>query len=215
MLTRFVCLANSFKEGGRCIAGIVLDNDNNPVFKNGRPKWIRPVCKTLHGQVYTHLVSHLHILDIIEIKVTAYPEQTYQSENVYFNENTIKVAGKFNKTNLNAICDIDKMIFGNTGRAVHQEEIDLLDHSLMLIHADDIKVVKKPGDHPHRPKLRLLFSYRQVDYDFPITDPAFIQRYHTNPVFHQTIKELLLCVSLGIVFNEWHYKLVAGIVRID
>jgi len=41
MLTRFVCLANSFKEGGRCLAGIVLDNNNKPVIENALPKWIR------------------------------------------------------------------------------------------------------------------------------------------------------------------------------
>jgi hypothetical protein len=40
MPTRFVCLANSFKEGGRCLAGIELDNNNNPIIENGHPKWI-------------------------------------------------------------------------------------------------------------------------------------------------------------------------------
>ena len=213
MLTRFVCLANSFKEGGRCIAGIVLDDENNPVFQNGRPKWIRPVCKSLHGEVYTHLVSHLHILDIIELKTTVYPERTYQAENVYFNENTIKAVGKFNKQKLKAICDIDKVIFGNNGKAVHRDKINDLDYSLTLIYAADIKVVKKASDDPYRPKLRLLFSYRKVDYDFPITDPAFVQRYLMNPIFHQEIKDLILCISLGIAFNDWHYKLVAGIIR--
>jgi hypothetical protein len=35
MPARFVCLANSFKEGGRCLAGIELDNNNNPKIENG------------------------------------------------------------------------------------------------------------------------------------------------------------------------------------
>jgi hypothetical protein len=192
-----------------------LDNDSNPVFKNGRPKWIRPICRTLHGEVYTHLVSHLHILDIIEIKVTANPEWSYQSENVFFNENAIKIVGKFNKGSLKALCDNDRVIFGNKGKAVHHEKIDTLDHSLMLIHTNDFDVVKKPGDDPERPKFRLVFSYHKAEYDFPITDPAFSQRYQTNPDFLRNIKELFLCVSLGILLNEWHYKLVAGIVRMD
>ena len=39
MPTRFVCLANSFKEGGRCFAGIELDANNKPLLVNGHPKW--------------------------------------------------------------------------------------------------------------------------------------------------------------------------------
>jgi hypothetical protein len=50
---RFVCLANSFKEGGRCVAGIVLDSNNNP--ENGNVHWIRPVANLLHT------VKSLHI----------------------------------------------------------------------------------------------------------------------------------------------------------
>ncbi|WP_407830487.1 dual OB domain-containing protein [Verminephrobacter eiseniae] len=30
MLTKFVCLANSFKKGGRCVAGIEVDSDDKP-----------------------------------------------------------------------------------------------------------------------------------------------------------------------------------------
>ena len=51
MPTKFICLANSFKEGGRCIAGIELDANNIPVIIDNRPKWIRPVCNTEHGEV--------------------------------------------------------------------------------------------------------------------------------------------------------------------
>ena len=215
MLTRFVCLANSFKEGGRCIAGIFLDRDNNPVIENGRPKWVRPISNSIHGEVYTHLVAHLHILDIVEIKITAYPELSYQSENVLFNENSIKAIGKFNKGDLKGICDDNPVIFGNKGKAVHHEKIESIDHSLMLIHVADFDVVKKTGDDPDKPKLRLVFSYHRTEYDFPITDPAFSQRYQTNPAFLQDTKELFLCLSLGIELNDWHYKLVAGIVRVD
>lgn len=33
MQIQFVCLANSYKEGGRCVAGILLEN-GNPVMQN-------------------------------------------------------------------------------------------------------------------------------------------------------------------------------------
>jgi hypothetical protein len=212
MSTRFVCLANSYKEGGRCIAGIVLDKDNNPIFENGRPKWIRPICNTLHGEVYTHLAAHVNILNVIEINVTTYPEWSYQSENVFFNENNIKVAGKFNKCDLDILCDNNALIFGNKGKAVHREKIDKLDHSLMLIRISDFEVLRKAGDEPGKPKFRLMLSHRDVEYDFPITDPAFIERFQSNSKLLLNTKELFVCVSLGIVLNDWHYKLVAGII---
>ena len=40
---KIVCLANSFRVGGRCLGGIELDQNNNPVIQNGRPfriKWM-------------------------------------------------------------------------------------------------------------------------------------------------------------------------------
>src|SRR5438067_6228364 len=116
MLTRFLCLANSFKEGGRCLAGIELDNQNNPVFIDGRPKWIRPVCNTAHGEVPTHLVSHLHVLDIIELEVTGHPDKNYQSENATFLEKSIQKAGTFSKDKLMELCEHQSTIFGNRGK---------------------------------------------------------------------------------------------------
>src|SRR5687767_10046766 len=92
MKTRFVCLANSFKEGGRCLAGIELDNKNNPKIEIGHPKWIRPICDTPHGEVPTYLVAHLEILDIVQIDIIGYPdERDYQSENVLFDQNSLNV----------------------------------------------------------------------------------------------------------------------------
>lgn len=42
-----LCLANSYKHGGRCIAGIevTLDNKGYSIVRdvNGVPKWVRPV----------------------------------------------------------------------------------------------------------------------------------------------------------------------------
>lgn len=59
MIARFVCLANSYKEGGMCLAGFELDVNNNPILINNHPKWLRPICKTNHGEIPKHLVSHL------------------------------------------------------------------------------------------------------------------------------------------------------------
>ena len=214
MPTRFVCLANSFKEGGRCLAGIELDNNNNPKIENGHPKWIRPICNTTHGEVHTHLVADLKILGIIEIEVTGYPhEKNYQSENVLFRENSIRVIGRFSFTQLNQLCDNRSLIFGNRGKAVSEEAIGNLSYSLMLINTNQFEVIERTyEDNPNRLQTRLVFSYNGNKYDLPVTDPIFLHNYQSSSDAIEDVEDVYLTLSLAIVHNNWHYKLVAAII---
>ncbi len=213
MLTRFVCLANSYKEGERCIAGIELDNKNNPICENGNPKWIRPICNTEHGKVHTYLVSHINILDIIEMEITGYPEKNYQSENAFFNEDSIKVVGKYNKDNLINLCDSRDLILGNRGKAVSEEAIKNLAYSLMLIKTNSFQIIEKVyDDNPERKQLRLAFTYKSNKYNLPITDPTFINKYKSNRDFIEGINEIFVSISLGVSHEDWYYKLVAGVL---
>lgn len=216
MPTKFICLANSFKEGGRCLAGIELDANDNPVIVEGRPKWIRPICETPHGEVPTHLVSHLNILDIIEIEVTGTQQANYQSENVLFKQNSIRQISTFNKENLSILCDNRSLIFGNKGKAVSAEAITNLNYSLMLVRTKLFEVVEiRYEDNPNQPKFRLVFLFNDNQYDLPITDPVFLHRYQSNPDFMEDINEAFISLSLGVVWNDWYYKLVAGIILIN
>lgn len=214
MPTRFVCLANSFKEGGRCLAGIELDDNNNPRVENGHPKWIRPICNTPHGEVHTHLVAHINILDIIEVVITSYPNQgNYQAENAHFRENSIRVIGQFNNNNLNILCDNRNLIFANRGKAVPENSIGNLTYSLMFIKTNQFEVIEKIyDDNPDRPKIRLVFTYNGNQYDLPVTDPVFLHRYQTNPDFLENYHEIFLSLSLAVIWNNWYYKLIAGII---
>jgi len=214
MLIRFVCLANSFKEGGRCLAGIELDNNNNPKFENGRPKWVRPICNTIHGEVHTYLVAHVHLLDIVEINVTGYPlEKSHQSENVLFRETSINVLGRFKPHDIEKLCDKRNMIFGSRGKALSEDAIGALPYSLMLVNVDQFEVIEKMYDpKAERMKLRLIFSYKGSEYDLPITDPIFINNYQRNPQLTKDVANAYLCLSLAIAHNDLYYKLVPGII---
>jgi hypothetical protein len=214
MPTRIVCLANSFKEGGRCLAGIELDSQNNPIIENGHPRWIRPICNTPHGEIPTNLVSHLNILDIIEINVTGRPNTDYQSENATFRENAIRVVGRFRPDNLDQLCDNRRLIFGNRGKAVTEESIQELSHSLMFITIDQFEVIERTYEDNPRPQVRLVFSYNGNQYDLPVTDPVFLHNYQANPDILEGVNHLYLSLSLAIVHNHWHSKLVAGIIII-
>jgi hypothetical protein len=58
----------------------------------------------------------------------------------------------------------------------------------------------------------LAFAHNVNSYDFPITDPVFLQRYQNNHNLLTNVNQLYLSLSLGVVWNDWYYKLVAGII---
>jgi hypothetical protein len=208
---RFVCLANSFKEGGRCVAGIVLDTNNN--LENGNIRWIRPVAiSTAHGEIPIHLVNNTKLLDIVEIDVINYPNSAgYQSENALFVEIPMTVLGRYNH-NLDILCSSNRLIFGNRGRAIPEESIVNLNHSLMFIKATDFEVYNRVYEDNPRPQIRLKFTYNANQYDLPITDPVFLQNYQSNPNLIMNFNQMYMTVSVGVVHNDWYYKLVASII---
>ena len=174
MNTKFICLANSYKEGGRCLAGVEIEN-NNPILLNNRPKWIRPICNTEHGEVPSDYAENIKILDLVEIKTTERPsEPNYQSENIYFNLDSINVIGSFNKDRLRELCDNRNLVFGNKGKAVSSEFIVNLNYSLMLIETNNFNFLSRTYDNtPERIQIRMNFSYNNNRYDLPVTDPIF------------------------------------------
>jgi hypothetical protein len=210
---RFVCLANSFKEGGRCVAGIILDNNNNPIRQNGCIQWIRPVCNTAHGEIPNRLALNINILDILEIEVLNFPNpNSYQSENALFVENSISKVGIFDRDNLNTLQNTNNLIFGNRGKAISEEDITALNHSLMLVATNDFEIYQKNYEDNPKPQTRIKFTYKKNQYDLPITDPVFLQNYQNNPHCTDNHSTIYLTLSIGVVYNGWYYKLVAGII---
>ena len=187
-----LCLANSLKEQGRCLAGIQLDDQNHPVIHNNRPVWIRPTGNTEHGQIPLYLCAHISVLDVIDIGNTSPNGQGYQSENVTFDENSLDVVSRMPQEILDSLCENDgqKFIFGNISKAISEEHIVYVEHSLMLVKITDFEVIKKMYPNKTSPKFRLRFSYNQHQYELPITDPPFLdkckrdsQRVHLKKTF--------------------------------
>jgi len=76
MKIRFLCLANSRKIGGRCVAGLRLDCN----------EWLRPVSGDSEGTLLRrHYVlddgSEAATLDVVEINVAEHQPKPYQPEN--------------------------------------------------------------------------------------------------------------------------------------
>jgi hypothetical protein len=211
--TRIVCLANSYKEGGRCIAGIELDSKNEIVYKNFMPNWIRPVCKTEHGEIPSYVVSNVKPLDIIEFEITEFVPNGFQSENVLFNENSLRIVGEYPKNNIYQLGINNRdSLFGNSGKALSPENAEQLDHSLMLISVGGFEIVEVKYEDCKHPKIRLKFKYNYFDKDLSITDPLFIEKYKKDHNILENVHQIFLVISLGILFEGWHSKLVATII---
>ncbi|HEY1115194.1 MAG TPA: hypothetical protein VGE66_16600 [Chitinophagaceae bacterium] len=213
MLTRFVCLANSYKEGGRCLAGVQLDEGGKPVIINRRPKWVRPICHTPHNEIPAHLTESVHVLDILQVDITEHPPSGFQSENAFFDEGSLQVLGQLRPDSLPSLCEVRPLIFGNRGKAVSEDRIDLIPYSLMMVSTRNFEVVERTSEYDDFSHTRLVFRYNLDTYDLPITDPVFLHRYKLDPDLLEGVEELYLTLSLGVNWNHWYYKLVGCVLH--
>ena len=214
---KIVCLANSFRVGGRCLGGIELDQNNNPIIQNGRPKWVRPVCNTEHEEVPTHLVSDISLLDIVEFQALQATGHGHQSENVLFNTESIETNGRFPISTLENIIDNNRynLVFGNRGSAVPEHIVEGFNYSLILLSLTEFETNERVFENRRYPQIKLSFRYNSNLYNFPITDPSFLHRYGLNNNILQDKEKIYVTFSLAGSHEEWSSKLVAGIMFDD
>ena len=216
----FICLANSYKRGGRCIAGVEVEPNSNTRWKivrdyDGIPIWIRPIAKTTYGEIPNYVGENIKTLSIVKLtNVVPCPEMAH-SENVYYSrieqcDNTISQESSI----LNQLVDTKhQLFFHNRGRAVSSEMLTRVNYSLMLIHPDNASAYI--DEYREKSKNRMKFTYYGVEYDFPITDPSFIECLKNNPEKYTNINDVYLTLSLGLEFGGWHHKLVAGVILVN
>lgn len=214
---KIVCLANSFRVGGRCLGGIEIDQNNNPIIQNGRPKWVRPVCNTEHEEVPTHLVSDISLLDIVEFQAIRATGHGHQSENVLFNTDTITTNGRFPINRLENLIDNNRynLVFVNRGAAVPEHKVDELSYSLILLSLTEFETNERVFENRQYPQIKLSFRHNGNLYNFPITDPSFLHRYGLNNNILQGKQKIYVTFSLAAPHEEWSSKLVAGIMFDD
>jgi hypothetical protein len=215
MTTRIICLANSKKFSERCVAGIeVVKNDKSYsiLSSNSAPKWLRPITDSDHGEFPASIAKDLNLLDIIEFDIIEPCPSGYQSENVYFAEESVKKISqiRLSRENLDSLTHDTTDLFGNKGKAVHEDVIDTINHSLIFIKVTEHNVFIKPEND----QLRMKFIYNSLEYDLPITDIKFETNFRENDKILQDIEHIYLTISLAVAHNNWHSKLIAGIIYI-
>jgi hypothetical protein len=215
MRTTFICLANSRKHGERCIAGVEIQPDPQTqqyqlVKDGGMPHWIRPVTETDYGQIPAQLVEKINLLDVINLENRGNVPTSSQKENFLFEPKSIAIQTKLAPTveNLEALTEGAPLtLFGNRGKAVSAAQIAEVNYSLLFVK------VRSPEFYAARlgHQLRAKFVYNSNNYDFPVTDVQFCEQYYKNPKVLDDAKNVYFTLSLGMLHEDWHYKLVAGV----
>lgn len=209
----FICLANSYKRGGRCIAGIEIDSENTILYnKNGNPKWIRPIENTQYGEIPNNIANNISLLSRVVLKhVVGYPQNVHRENVSYVGMENNSLPLSADPSLLNQFVDkVHQSIFGNRGKAVSVEMASELDYSLMFIRVQNASAYI--DKNREKSKNRMSFSYYGADYDFPITDPIFLDEFKKEPERYAIIPDVYLTLSLGLEFEGWHHKLVAGVI---
>ncbi|WP_278908338.1 dual OB domain-containing protein [Leyella stercorea] len=210
-----LCLANSYKYGGRCIAGIEVSLQEGQLSINkssyGIPIWIRPVSNSAAGEVPLSDAIGIKVLSVVKIVNACYAGSGSHSEDYYYAKlqllDTLNPSDEFLKKYTDTW---HNCIFGNKGRALTPDAFQNGDYSLMLIRTEGSEIYL---DTRYTPKPRIKFNYNGNEYDFPITDPEYLNRLRLDDSLYRSEYGVLYIVaSLGVIHDGWHSKLAATII---
>jgi hypothetical protein len=224
IIKRIVCLANSRKLQGRCVAGKDI-SEEKPI------GWIRPVSAREHEEVSEYERqyddgSDPRVLDIMDVPLIEPRPKGYQQENWLLDPDLYWAkAGTAKWSKLKELTDpvAPLWIDGYSTYSGLNDKIPIslvndLTSSLRLIRVTQMTLsVFKPGEFFGNPKRRVQgrFRYADTEYWIWITDPSYEGAYLSKPDGDYKIGESYLAISLGEPYKGDCYKLIAAIIERD
>lgn len=220
---RIVCLANSRKHNGRCIAGIELI-DRQP------SHWVRPVSNRPGAEVSEYERqypdgSDPRVLDLMEVPLLGPAPDGYQTENWLLDpESYWMPKGRVSWAQLAHFEDVEGPLwpsdapstFHGVNDRVRASEADRFDHSLRLIRVADLTIrVFAPSAAFNNPKRRVQgrFTYLGLSYGVWVTDPVAERLYLGQPDGAYEIGDCYVTMSLGERSDDGYcYKLIAALI---
>lgn len=221
-IKRILCLANSRKLSGRCIAGRELVDD--------RPAgWIRPVSAREHEEVSERERGYQNgedpqVLDVIDVPVLDVRPGTFQTENWLLDPGYYwSKVSRLDASDLGDYVDNEGPLWLNAGstKAGLNDEVPVgqaneLTTSLALVHVPGVQIsVFSPGAAFGNPKRRVQAKFKLGgdDYWLWVTDPVYERRYLAQDNGEYVLGRCYLTVSLGEPYGGYVYKLVAAIIE--
>lgn len=224
-LRNIVCLANSRKYSGRCIAGLEVDS-------YGPGRWIRPVSSTPRGELqFEHLYvdgSEPRLLDLMQIEFLRPRPVFCHREDHLINPKACWVRrGSLSRSDIVSAVDPESGCLwldgGSTTFGINDKiaasDAARLSSSLKLVQpkALIIKVQSEGGRfRKARRVIRGFFSLGRFDYAFSVTDGRIEQELRDAPCgTRRFLRSPLLCLSVSEIFESQNacYKLIAGVIE--
>lgn len=218
---RVLCLANSRKMSGRCIAGVLLANE-------GAISWVRPVSAREHQEVSEYERqyedgSDPSVLDIIDMPLIEHLPKDYQQENWLLSpDNYWTKRGSATPKDLNRYISLAGPLWINgysTANGLNDKIPIHLANGLMtslgLIRVDELTLaVFESGFERPKRRVQAQFHHDGSDYCLWVTDPRFAREYLARQNGNYPIGSCYITISLGEAFQGATYKLVAAIIKI-
>jgi len=219
-----LCLANSKKQGGMCVAGLEIDG-------RALANWIRPVSsRPSHAVSASEQTladgSVPHVLDLIRIGLLRHTPSGYQNENWLLDPQVQwERRGRWSYDDVVDAVDRPPTLWANddsSGGGLHDRvrsrDLTPFDDSLVLVAVDDATVVVRSG-WDGKGDVRLRFRYRRARYILRVTDSRYHSRYLARGVGQYGLSAgTLLTVSLAEPWvaepggEAYSYKVVAAII---
>lgn len=224
----FVCLANSRRPGGRCVAGKEIKgktiggwirpvhaHDPNSIFDNTPGALLEYATRCQDGRVP-------ELLDIVQVSFQGRASYRHQTENrsLVPNKQWERV-GQFPFSRVRELVDpVDRLWINGfegangTNDRIPESRMGVVDTSLLLIQPSSLVIHRGFEFGSNTMKTRADFFYRKVNYCFSITDPAFEERIRLEGDGDYRIesKDVYLTISLSEAYKGFCYKLVAGVI---
>jgi hypothetical protein len=202
-----LCLANSRKSGGRCVAGIRIDDGS----------WIRPVSDTENGELTPSqctLDNQLQVrpLDIVRVYLKNPAPRPHQPENWKVTARQWRLRGRMTAREARRLLKQasethDSGIFGSASDRISMSDVAVrpggLESSLTLL---KVAAPEFRRGREHRQK-RAVFDHCGTAYDLAMT-------FEDSPDVGQSRSNWYLTVSLGEPFHGDCYKLIAAAIEI-
>ncbi|MCK8824342.1 dual OB domain-containing protein [Fuchsiella alkaliacetigena] len=214
MRREIICLANSRKKSGRCIAGIDVETG----------EWIRPI-NSSGGALSLNQIAYKNgslpeKLDIISIPLLKHQPSYYQPENfIIGNGNWIK-EGSFAFSKLSNLTQSKNLLLFNNRDSVSKDELEEINfnkrYSLILIQPENVtfeKVDRSRFSDP--PQIRAKFTYGNYNYNLSITDDSIESQFEECDYGNYRLNNnIYFTISLASPFSEnnRHYKLIAAVI---
>jgi ATP-dependent DNA helicase RecQ len=221
-LKDIICLANSRKYAGHCIAG-------KEIADNQVGNWIRPVSSRDCGELSPNDIIMQNgkipaLLDIITVPLNKHCPQFCQTENFDIDGSRRWIQkGAFPNSEVSRLCDEADHLWINGYHSyqglndrvpLNQADLDL-SSSLLFIKPDRLTFIVAENSKLLK-KVRAKFDYRGETYCLTVTDPLVENQYLKVNMGEYPVDNNIayLCVSIGEPHEGYRYKLVAGVVLI-